>query len=80
MKIFEIKSDTMNNVEKNKKTSKLIQELDNLKKELSTLENNLSFFNEKSKENKLLNKVHKDIKTNKEQINNITSQIKILKN
>ena len=80
MKIFEIKSDTMNNVEKNKKTSKLIQELDNLKKELSTLENNLSFFNEKSKENKLLNKVHKDIKKNKEQINNITSQIKILKN
>jgi len=80
MKIFEIKSNTMNNVEKNKKTSKLIQELDNLKKELSTLENNLSFFNEKSKENKLLNKVHKDIKKNKEQINNITSQIKILKN
>jgi len=80
IKFLEVKSNTMNNVEKNKKMSGLIKELDNLKKELSTLENNLSFFNEKSKENKLLNKVHKDIQKNKEQINNITSEINILKN
>ena len=80
IKFLEVKSNTMNNVEKNKKMSGLIKELDNLKKELSTLENNISFFNEKSKENKLLNKVHKDIQKNKEQINNITSEINILKN
>ena len=80
IKFLEVKSNTMNNVEKNKKMSGLIKELYNLKKELSTLENNLSFFNEKSKENKLLNKVHKDIQKNKEQINNITSEINILKN
>ena len=80
IKFLEVKSNTMNNVEKNKKMSGLIKELDNLKKELSTLENNLSFFNEKSKENKILNKVHKDIQKNKEQINNITSEINILKN
>ena len=69
----------MNAVEKNKKTTELIQELDNLKKKLSTLENNLSFFNEKSKGNILLDKVHKDIKENKEKISLITSQINILK-
>ncbi|SVE40802.1 uncharacterized protein METZ01_LOCUS493656, partial [marine metagenome] len=43
IKFLEVKSNTMNNVEKNKKMSGLIKELDNLKKELSTLENNLSF-------------------------------------
>jgi len=79
MNFLKVKSDTMNNLEKNKKTNELIIKLDNLKKQLSTLENNLSFFNEKSKENTLLDKVHKDIKKNKEQINFITSQINILK-
>ena len=79
IKFIEVKSNSMNATEKNKKTTELIKELDNLKKKLSTLENNLSFFNEKSKENTLLDKVHKDIKANKEQINLITSQINILK-
>jgi len=79
MKFFEVKLKTMTNAEKNKKTNELIKELDNLKKQLSTLENNLSFFNEKSKENTLLNKVYKDIDKNKEQINSITSQINILR-
>jgi len=79
IKFLEFKCNSMNNDEKKLKVSELIKELDNLKKELSTLENNLSFFNEKSKENVLLNKVHKDIKKNKEQINNISFQIEILK-
>ena len=79
IKFLEFKCNSMNNDEKKLKVSELIKELDNLKKELSTLENNLSFFNEKSKENILLNKVHKDIKKNKEQINNISFQIEILK-
>ena len=76
---MEIKSDTMNDTEKDKKKKELIKKLDDLKKELSTLENNLSFFNDKSKENTLLNKVYKDIDKNKEQINSINSQINILK-
>jgi len=79
-KLFEFKSQTMDSVEKNKKISILNQELDVLKKEVSTLENNLSFFNEKSKESELLNKVHKDIEKNKKGIEKIIAQIKILKN
>ena len=35
---------------------------------------------EKSKENKLLNKFHKDIEKNKKLIENIIFQIKLLKN
>jgi len=79
-KLFEFKSQIMDSVEKNKKISILNQELDILKKEVSTLENNLSFFNEKSKESELLNKVHKDIEKNKKGIEKIIAQIKILKN
>ena len=79
-KLFEFKSQIMDSVEKNKKISILNQELDVLKKEVSTLENNLSFFNEKSKESELLNKVHKDIAKNKKQIEKIIAQKKILKN
>ena len=79
-KLFEFKSQIMDSVEKNKKISILNHELDILKKEVSTLENNLSFFNEKSKESELLNKVHKDIEKNKKGIEKIIAQIKILKN
>ena len=80
IKFLEIKSDTMNDAEKDRKKKELIKKLDDLKKELSTLENNLSFFNDKSKKNTLLNKVHEDIKKNKDQINSIKSQINILNN
>ena len=70
----------MNRDEKNKNIIILNKELEKLNKEVSTLENNLSFFNEKSKENKLLNKVHKDIEKNKLHIQNIIYQKKILRN
>ena len=80
IKLFEIKTQTMNSNEKDKKILILNKELDKLNKEVSTLENNLSFFNEKSKENKMLNKVYKDIEKNKLNIQNIISQKKLLKN
>tara|TARA_B110000438_G_scaffold61458_1_gene61730 strand:+ start:15066 stop:16475 length:1410 start_codon:yes stop_codon:yes gene_type:complete len=80
IKLFEIKTQTMSSNEKDKKILILNKELEKLKKEVSTLENNLSFFNEKSKENKMLNKVYKDIEKNKLNIQNIISQKKLLKN
>ena len=42
--------------------------IDSLKKEVSQQENNLSFFNENSKENKLLKTVHDKIKKNKNEL------------
>ena len=80
IKLFEIKTQEMDKSEKNKKIINLNKELEILNKKVSTLENNLSFFNEKSKESKLLNKVHKDIERNKKQIENIISQKRLLKN
>ena len=80
IKLFEIKTQTMSSNEKDKKILILNKELEKLNKEVSTLENNLSFFNEKSKENKMLNKVYKDIEKNKLNIQNIISQKKLLKN
>ncbi len=80
IKLFEFKTQVMDDNEKNKKIINLNKELEVLNKEVSTLENNLSFFNEKSKENKLLNKFHKDIEKNKKLIENIIFQIKLLKN
>ena len=80
IKLFEIKTQKMNRDEKDKNVIILNKELEKLNKEVSTLENNLSFFSEKSKENKLLNKVHKDIEKNKLHIQNIIYQKKILRN
>jgi len=80
IKLFKIKTQTMSSNEKDKKILILNKELEKLNKEVSTLENNLSFFNEKSKENKMLNKVYKDIEKNKLNIQNIISQKKLLKN
>ena len=80
IKLFEFKTQVMDDNEKNKKIINLNKQLEVLNKEVSTLENNLSFFNEKSKENKLLNKFHKDIEKNKKLIENIIFQIKLLKN
>ncbi len=80
IKLFEIKTQKMNRDEKDKNIIILNKELEKLNKEVSTLENNLSFFSEKSKENKLLNKVHKDIEKNKLHIQNIIYQKKILRN
>jgi hypothetical protein len=79
IKLFETKIQTMDDNEKNKKIIILNKEQELLKKEMSTLENNLSFFNEKSKENKLLNKVYSDIEKNKKRIDRINLQKKILK-
>ena len=79
IKLFETKIQTMDDNEKNKKIIILNKEQELLKKEMSTLENNLSFFDEKSKENKLLNKVYSDIEKNKKRIDRINLQKKILK-
>tara|TARA_B110000027_G_C15973315_1_gene235286 strand:- start:220 stop:687 length:468 start_codon:yes stop_codon:yes gene_type:complete len=79
IKLFETKIQTMDDNEKNKKIIILNKEQELLKKEMSTLENNLSFFNEKSKENKLLNKVYSDIEKNKKRIDKINLQKKLLK-
>ena len=78
-KLFETKIQTMNDNDKNKKIISLNKEQELLKKQVSTLENNLSFFNEKSKENKLLNKVYNDIEKNKKRIDKINLQKKLLK-
>ncbi len=78
-KLFETKIQTMNDNDKNKKIISLNKEQELLKKQVSTLENNLSFFNEKSKENKLLNKVYNDIEKNKKRIDKINLQKKLLR-
>ena len=67
-KISEIKSKLMSSEQKNTEIQNINSKLELLSKELTQQENNLSFFNEKSKENKILNKVHEKIKKNKKEI------------
>ena len=78
-KLFELRVSLMDTNKKNNELINLNKEKDLLIKEISILENNLSFFNKKSKESKLLNKVHEDIKVHKKRIENIIYQKKILK-
>ena len=67
-KISDIKSKLMSSEQKNNEIQNINSKLELLSKELTQQENNLSFFNEKSKENKILNKVHEKIKKNKKEI------------
>jgi predicted DNA-binding ribbon-helix-helix protein len=67
-KISDIKSKLMSSEQKNTEIQNINSKLELLSKELTQQENNLSFFNEKSKENKILNKVHEKIKKNKKEI------------
>ena len=64
-KISDIKSRLMSADQKNIELKNINNKIDSLKKEVSQQENNLSFFNENSKENKLLKTVHDKIKKNK---------------
>jgi hypothetical protein len=54
--------------QKKSEVYKLNLRLDKLKKDLTQQENNLLFFNDKSKENKLLKTVHLKIKNQKLEI------------
>ena len=64
----------------NEEINTINQRLDVLKKELVQQENNLSFFNEESKENKLLETVHRKIDKNKIEIENLNKMKKSLLN
>ncbi|MFL2636595.1 MAG: DUF349 domain-containing protein [Flavobacteriaceae bacterium] len=76
--ITEIKAKCMNSDQINQEINTINQRLDILKKELVQQENNLSFFKEESKENKLLEKVHKKINKNKIEIENLNKMKKSL--
>ncbi|MDB4097501.1 DUF349 domain-containing protein [Flavobacteriaceae bacterium] len=78
MKTDEMKSKFMSNDQKKSQVYKLNLKLDKLKKDLAQQENNLLFFNDKSKENKLLESVHLKIKNQKSEIEKIISQKKDL--
>ena len=67
-KISDIKSRLMSTDQKNIELKNINNKIDSLKKEVSQQENNLSFFNENSKENKLLKTVHDKIKKNKNEL------------
>ena len=76
--ITEIKTKCMSSDQINEEINTINQRLDVLKKELVQQENNLSFFNEESKENKLLEKVHRKIDKNKIEIENLNKMKKSL--
>lgn len=76
--ITEIKAKCMNSDQINQEINTINQRLDILKKELVQQENNLSFFKEESKENKLLEKVRKKINKNKIEIENLNKMKKSL--
>jgi hypothetical protein len=63
-----MKSKFMSYDQKKSEVYKLNLRLDKLKKDLTQQENNLLFFNDKSKENKLLKTVHLKIKNQKLEI------------
>ena len=77
-KLNEMKSKFMSEDQKNSEVYKLNLKLDKLKKELTQQENNLLFFNDKSKENKLLKSVHLKIENQKLEIEKIINTKKKL--
>ncbi len=77
--LFDYKYKFMTDDQKSKEILIINKELNILQKEYANLNNNLSFFNEKSKENKLLNKVHSNIKNINYKIEYLKSQIIKLK-
>ena len=75
-----MKSKFMSYDQKKSEVYKLNLRLDKLKKDLTQQENNLLFFNDKSKENKLLKTVHLKIKNQKLEIEKlIIEKNKLLK-
>jgi len=79
-KLNEMKSKFMSYDQKKSEVHKLNLRLDKLKKDLTQQENNLLFFNDKSKENKLLKTVHLKIKNQKLEIEKlIIEKNKLLK-
>ena len=79
-KLNEMKSKFMSYDQKKSEVYKLNLRLDKLKKDLTKQENNLLFFNDKSKENKLLKTVHLKIKNQKLEIEKlIIEKNKLLK-
>ena len=79
-KLNEMKSKFMSYDQKKSEVYKLNLRLDKLKKDLTQQENNLLFFNDKSKENKLLKTVHLKIKNQKLEIEKlIIEKNKLLK-
>ena len=80
IKINEMKSKFMSIDQKKSQVYKLNSNLEKLKKDLIQQENNLLFFNDKSKENKLLEAVHLKIKNQKSEIEKLINQKKDLLN
>jgi|TARA_B110000914_G_scaffold167579_1_gene148173 hypothetical protein len=70
-KLLETKLGSMNEKEKKFEIHSLNKKSEILKKELTLLENNISFFNYKSKENKILDKVRREIEKKKKGIESI---------
>ena len=68
----------MTSDQKNIEIKNINEKLELLNKELTQQENNLSFFDEKSKENKILKKVHDKIKKNKNEIDSLNTHKKKL--
>jgi len=77
-KLSEMKSKFMSNDQKQSEVFKLNLKLDKLKKDLTQQENNLLFFNDKSKENKLLKTVHLKIKKQQLEIEKLITEKKDL--
>jgi hypothetical protein len=77
-KLLELKFGSMNEKQKKSEIHSLNIKLEVLKKELILFENNLSFFKDKSKENKLLDNSRKEIEKNKKEIEKIIYQKSML--
>ena len=60
-KIFDLRTDRMSDSEKKAEKKDLKKELDFNRKQLSTFENNISFFNNKTKQKSILKNVSKDL-------------------
>ncbi|MDA1019643.1 MAG: DUF349 domain-containing protein [Bacteroidetes bacterium] len=78
-KLLKIKISSMNQTQKDSEIYSLNKKLELLKKELTILENNISFFNDNSKENKMLDNSRNEIKKKKIEIEFIIQQKYILK-
>ena len=78
-KLLKIKISSMNQTQKDSEIYSLNKKLELLKKELTILENNISFFNDNSKENKMLDNSRNEIKKKKIEIEFIIKQKYILK-
>ena len=78
-KLLKIKIGSMNQSQKDSEINTLNKKLEILKKELTLLENNISFFNDKLKENKMLDKSRNEIQSKKNEIETLIQQKNILK-